>query len=197
VNVPYAVKYNLTMLRILDTVLYAFYDMVMSALVLPLAACLYVRPKHRPLLARFMPRFPQSKARPIWVQACSVGEVNTARPIIRAFRSAWPEIPVLLTTSTLTGMELARSTPGDVQCTWFPFDHPGCARRFINTVNPLALVLLETELWPGVIRAARQQDVPVIIVNGRLSDKHIARYLRFRHLLKPVVSRLSRCWHAE
>ncbi len=149
------------------------------------------RPGHKELLARFDPPAPRFGGGPLWIHACSVGEVNTARPVLHALKDRVPEIPVLLTTSTATGQALARKTCADFPVTWFPFDHPGSVRRFFDAVRPRALVLIETELWPNVIQAAKARNIPVVIVNGRISDKHFPRYKRFRFFFRPAVENLS------
>ncbi|NIA15655.1 MAG: 3-deoxy-D-manno-octulosonic acid transferase [Nitrospiraceae bacterium] len=154
-----------------------------------LAAC----KRHRPLLARFHPTIPtpSSQECPIWVQACSVGEVNTARPILKALAQRWPGVPIVLTASTVTGRQLALDIAEGVDTAWLPFDHPLCMRRFVRQLRPRALVLIETELWPNLLWQTRRFGAPVVLVNGRLSDKHLGRYERHRAWLKPVVRALS------
>ena len=157
------------------------------------AAYLAARKRHRPLLARFHPTVPAlpSPQRPIWVQACSVGEVNTARPILKALTERWPGVPVVLTASTVAGRQLALDTLEGVDTTWLPFDHPLCMRRFVRQLRPRALVLIETELWPNLLWQTRRSGAPVVLVNGRLSDKHLGRYQRHRAWIKPIVQALS------
>jgi len=142
--------------------------------------------KHRPLLSRVWPRVPTLADRPIWVQACSVGEVGVARPFIRALAERFPGVPVLLTVSTLTGYRLAQGRAGDACVAWCPFDHRLSVRRFLRRASPRALVLIETEVWPNLLREARRAGVPTVIVNGRISDKHFARYIRLRPLIAPA-----------
>lgn len=169
---------------------------VLVSLAAPLGALwLLARPRYRPLLGRFAPAVsspaPGDNSRPLWIHACSVGEVNIARPIIAAVRARWPRLPLLLTTSTISGRDLARDACPGVPLTWLPFDHPLCVRLFLRKARPCALVLLDTELWPALILGARRAGVPVILANGRLSDKHFPRYRRARFFLRPVIARLS------
>lgn len=147
--------------------------------------------RHRELAARFAPLVPAFDAPPLWVHACSVGEVNTARPLIQALRERFPDAPVLLTVSTGAGRALAQKTCANCAITWFPFDAPRTVRRFIAAARPRALVLIETELWPNVVRESRRAGVPVIIVNGRISDKHFTRYQRFGRFFREVLAQLS------
>jgi 3-deoxy-D-manno-octulosonic-acid transferase len=170
---------------------YAFYN-VATSLAAPFgAAWLALESKHRRLLGRFAPPVPVSHRRPFWVQACSVGEVGTAKQLIMAMRQRWPEIPVALTVSTVSGYDLAEAACQDVALTWFPFDHPYVVRRFVRGLAPRALILIETEIWPNVLREAHRAGAAAVLVNGRLSDKHIGRYQRFGSLFRRVLSYLS------
>ncbi|MBN2307667.1 MAG: hypothetical protein JXR94_01775 [Candidatus Hydrogenedentes bacterium] len=163
------------------------YD-IATTLAAPLGAVrLALSSRHRPLLRRFAPPVPPLPERPIWIQACSVGEVSVAKSLLGALRERWPDTPVLLTCSTVAGRAQADSACADVARAWFPFDHALSVRRFIRQARPRALVLVETELWPNVLRGARRHGVPVVIVNGRLSDKHFPRYRRFRRWLRPAL----------
>jgi len=170
---------------------YVCYDVAVSCAA-PLGALwLMAHRRHRPLLARFAPPLPPFERRPLWVQACSVGEVGTARPLIRAFHERHPDVPVLLTASTVTGHALAQSLGGGVDVAWFPFDHKTVVRRFLRRARPRALALIETEIWPNVLRETRRYGVPVVLLNGRLSDKHHPRYVRWRRFLRPVFEQIS------
>lgn len=170
---------------------YGLYD-VATLLATPLgAAWLALHPGHRELLARFAPPIPETLERPIWVQACSVGEILTAKPIIKALKERWPGVPVALTVSTAAGYEIACTSFTDVPVVWFPFDVKPSVRRFVSRLNPMALVLVETELWPNVLRETRRAGAPVVLVNGRLSDKHFPRYVKVRRFLKPVIRQIS------
>lgn len=148
--------------------------------------------KCRPLLARFRPPLADPlPQRPIWIQACSVGELNTAKPLVQAIRKRWPDRPVCVSVSTISAWKMLSSSANDFLSTWLPFDHPLCVRRFVRRLQPAVLVLVETELWPNLLRETRRHGAPVVLVNGRLSDKHHDRYVRFRWWLEPVVANLS------
>ena len=120
-----------------------------------------------------------------------MGEVNIARPIIQAAQSRWPDLAVLLTVSTVSGRDLAQNALPQIPLTWLPFDHPACVRPFLRTLDPRALVLLDTELWPCLISSARRCGVPAIIANGRVSDKHFPRYRRFKTVFNPALQGLA------
>lgn len=148
------------------------------------------RPGEAPLAERFQPALPALQPNPLWIHACSLGEVNTAIPLYRAARESFGEDAVLLTSATLTGRERASMIAGP-RSTYFPMDHPRSVRRFIDAVQPRALVLIETELWPNVLRECARRDIPVVVVNARLSDKHFARYRKFRLLAAPMFQGLT------
>lgn len=177
---------------VLYSMIYCLYNLAAS-LAAPIgAAYLAVHHKHRPLLGRFSPPLSKfSSDRPAWFQACSVGEVGVARSFIAAFRERWPNIPLLLTCSTVAGHDLAEGACDDIPVGWFPLDHPWIVRRFFSAVSPRVLVLIETEVWPNVVRHAHRRRIPVVIVNGRLSDRHYPRYRRFRGLMRPIFARVT------
>ncbi|HOZ49682.1 MAG TPA: 3-deoxy-D-manno-octulosonic acid transferase [Candidatus Hydrogenedentes bacterium] len=155
------------------------------------ATWLRMQPARRPLLARFDPPVPPMDGRPLWVQACSMGEVGTAKPLILAFLRRHPDVPVLLTASTMTGHAQAEALRDRVHVSWFPVDQGKVVRRFLDRARPRALVLIETELWPTVIREAARHDCSTVLLNGRISDKHYPRYRRFRPVLAPAFEELT------
>ena len=170
---------------------YAAYNSLLR-LAAPLGA-LWLRrsPKHRLLLARFRPPVPAMDGPALWVHACSVGEVNTARPILEALRKRFPGLPLLLTVSTASGYDLAHKTITGAHVTWLPFDTRPALRNFLREAKPRALALIETELWPNTLRECRRHGVPAIVINGRLSDKHYTRYRRHRWFFRPVFRQLA------
>lgn len=156
------------------------------------AAWLGASAVRRPQLRRFRPPAPPDLGeRPLWIHACSVGEVTAALPFLRAMQTRWPERGLLLTASTRTGHALARDC-APVPVTWFPLDHPLSVAGFFSRMRPAALLLVETELWPGVLAQAHASGVPVAVVSGRLSDAHARAYARSRGLwgavLRPIAA---------
>lgn len=118
---------------------------------------------------------------PIWIQTVSVGEVRIGLRLARALSSRG--LPVALTSTTAAGLALARKegSPG-LDPRAFPLDLGPCVRRALRSLRPRALVLVETELWPVLFREARRAGIPILIANGRLSDRALARTLRFKSL---------------
>jgi 3-deoxy-D-manno-octulosonic-acid transferase len=146
------------------------------------------KPELKPLVERFKPPVPRLPNRAICVQACSVGEVNTARPLVRGLEHRFPRYPVLVTSSTVTGHTQARNLYGEDRVTWFPFDTRASVRHFLGQAIPHALVLVETELWPNILREASRANIPVVIVNGRISDKAFARYRRHKRSMRKLLA---------
>ena len=166
------------------------YDMATTAAVPPGALWLLCSSRHRRLLGRFAPVPPPFEGRPIVLQACSVGEVTAAVPIVAAMGKRWPELPVLLTVSTVAGRMLAQDLGFSSHLSWFPFDHRWSVSLFLRRLNPCLIALLETELWPNLLLAARRRDIPIALLNGRLSDKHFDTYHRFASAIRPVLAGL-------
>jgi 3-deoxy-D-manno-octulosonic-acid transferase len=123
-----------------------------------------------------------------WIHAVSVGEALAAAPLVDGLRRAYPELPLVVTTVTETGARVVRERfAGAAVHRFFPLDFPGAARRVMGALDPLFLVCMETEIWPNVLRAAAGRGVPVMIANGRLSDRSFPGYRRVRRLLSPML----------
>ena len=128
----------------------------------------------------------------LWVHAVSLGETRAAAALIEALRSQRPGLRILLTHGTATGRHAGRALlrPGDAQ-TWLPYDTPAAVGRFLAHWRPAAGVLMETEVWPGLIRAAVAAGVPMLLANARLSERSLRRGRRFDGLLRPAVVALA------
>lgn len=124
----------------------------------------------------------------IWVHAVSVGETRAVSPLLRALRNRYPDAVLLLSHVTETGREVALQVAEVDHCIFFPFDLSWVARRVLRRIRPSAIILMETEIWPNFVRAANLQGIPVILVNGRISDRSLPRYHMARRLLKPVLA---------
>jgi 3-deoxy-D-manno-octulosonic-acid transferase len=171
---------------------------VLLALLLPVAIpALKIRDrlqgKHRPSFferrARDLPVLPEGG---IWLHAVSVGEVELARRLVRELGKRRPELPVVLSATTATGLDLARRTLGDrVPVIACPLDLVGPVRRVLDAVRPRALVVVETELWPEMLHQTGRRRIPAAVVNARLSDGSFRSYRRARPLLRPLLRPLS------
>jgi len=118
----------------------------------------------------------------LWVHAVSVGETRAAQPLIEALLSQYPAHRLLLThmtpTGRQTGAQLFGAQPRVTQC-YLPYDLPWLVRRFLRYFRPAAGMLMETEVWPSLVRGARLEGVPLLLVNARLSPRSYRRTARF------------------
>lgn len=129
--------------------------------------------------------------RTIWVHAVSVGEVLAASRLVNELGACAPQYRVLLSTTTRTGQRLARDRTGINHTFYFPLDFPWIVRRYLRLLDPALVVLVETEFWPNLLTACRRAAIPVAVVNGRVSDRSLPRYLRLRSVWKQVLTGLS------
>ena len=126
--------------------------------------------------------------RSVWVHAVSVGEVKSVRKLVEKLRSTHSDQPLVLSTITPAGQELARGTEDLADHVfYFPIDLPGAIRRTLDRVNPSLVVIAETEIWPNFLRECRRRGIRVVMVNGRISDRSLPRYRAIRHWLKRVL----------
>src|SRR5438309_2448893 len=112
----------------------------------------------------------------IWIHAVSVGEVLAVGELVRELRSAFPHYRVLVSTTTDTGQRLAAERFGQDKVFYFPLDFGFAVRRWIRALRPELIIVAETELWPNFLRAAREFDTKVAVVNARISDRSIGGY---------------------
>ncbi len=126
----------------------------------------------------------------VWIHAVSVGETRSAVPLVRALRERLPRVELLFSTVTLTGQEVAGKTLGDqVGATFFfPFDLPGIVNKFLDRVRPDVVAILETEIWPNFLAECARRTIPVIILNGRISERSFRGYGRVRSVFARVLS---------
>jgi len=128
---------------------------------------------------------------PLWIQAVSVGEVKTVTSLVRKLNTK-SKLPIHLTTTTETGYRLANEILGtDTTTSYFPLDFASVARRALASVQPRAIVLFETEIWPNFIRAASSLGIPLAIINGRISEKSLRFYRLFPQVFGNAFSRIS------
>jgi 3-deoxy-D-manno-octulosonic-acid transferase len=127
----------------------------------------------------------------LWVHSVSVGETRAALPLVQRMKATYPEATILLTHMTASGREAGRELFGDsVVQAWLPYDIPFAVNRFLEHFRPAAGFLVETELWPNLIAQAHRRDVPIFLVNARMSERSAARYARFSALTRPMLQRL-------
>ena len=135
---------------------------------------------------------PLSFKRPIWVHAASVGEVFCSAPLLKKVKEEFPHSKIVLTTITSTGNEAAkRRVPEADRVFFLPIDHPFILRRAIEKIKPGILLIAETELWPNLLRSCGKQGIPVVLFNGRISQRSFRRYFRLRFFFKECMKYIS------
>lgn len=132
------------------------------------------------------------KPKLLWVHAVSVGEVRACAPLVHALQRENPDHDVLITCLTAAGRDAAKQVYGEsVLLAYLPYDYPWAVRRFLEHFRPRLGVLVETEIWPNLMRACAQLGVPVILANARMSRKSVQAYQRLRWLSRPAFASLG------
>ena len=149
--------------------------------------------RYREYFARWRERFgffPDPRIRDsIWVHAVSMGEVNAAMPLIDALMRRYQGTPFVITTVTPTGSERVRRVWGErVFNVYLPYDLPASIRRFLARVRPRVAVVMETEIWPNLFFECEARGIPVIVANGRLSEKSLRGYGPIRPLARSALA---------
>ena len=129
----------------------------------------------------------------VWIHAVSVGEVLTARALLPALRETYPSFRVFMSTTTMTGQQLARENLQGIDGVfYFPFDLAFIVKRTLRLVRPRLFIMMETEIWPNLLRACQRQGIKTVLVNGRISSRSYPRYRAIRPLFKRVLARIDR-----
>ena len=124
----------------------------------------------------------------VWVHAVSVGEANLAGQVLAELRRRDPAASFVLSTTSSTGRAVCEKLVGpDDVCVYLPLDFPPCVRRALRAANVRAMVLVEAELWPNLLRALHRRGVPLLLANGRISDRSAPGYRRLRFFFGPVL----------
>ncbi len=132
---------------------------------------------------------PRLAAPALWLHAVSMGEVAAAAELVRALRARHPGVPFVLTTSTPTGRARAQALFGDdIDIRFLPYDTPGSVRRFLDRVRPRVALILETELWPNLVRGCRRRDIPVVFASARITAKSVSRYALLGSLFRETLA---------
>ena len=128
----------------------------------------------------------------IWLHAVSVGEVLAVSRLVEEIDTGFPGFRLLISTTTRTGQELARTRFGADRVFYCPLDLPWAVRAYLKALKPRMLILAETEFWPNLLNGCFRRDIPVAVVNARISDRSWPRYQMLRRLWRPILCRLSR-----
>jgi len=125
----------------------------------------------------------------IWIHAVSVGEALVARSLLPALREQYPGLKIFVSTTTLTGQQIARSRLPNVDAVfYFPFDIQPFVGRTLRIVHPRPFIMLETGIWPNLLRACRKSGVKTMLVNGRISSRSYPRYMRAQWFFRRVLA---------
>jgi 3-deoxy-D-manno-octulosonic-acid transferase len=135
----------------------------------------------------------------IWIHAVSVGEVLTARALLQELRQRYPRLRIFLSTTTFTGHQVARNNLQYIdEVFYFPFDFAFIVRRTLRLVRPRLFIMMETELWPNLLRACHARGVKTLLVNGRISSRSYPRYKLARPFFERVLAHVDRfCMQSE
>jgi 3-deoxy-D-manno-octulosonic-acid transferase len=128
----------------------------------------------------------------IWLHAVSVGEVLAVTGLVRALESALPGYSIVISTTTRTGQALARERFALNHVFYCPLDLPWAVNAYLNALEPRLLILAETEFWPNLLDSCFRREIPVAVVNARISNRSWPRYRRLRWFWRPLLARLSR-----
>lgn len=161
-----------------------------------LLALLYWPKKGKPSFGRRWPDHlglvaPASSKRPVWLHAVSVGEMVAATPLIRQLKAEHPDLPILVTTTTRTGADQAAKLGDLIEHRYAPLDFPWAVALFLRRIKPRALLIMETELWPNWLSACGRHNLPVMVLNARLSERSAARYRRFHGVFRLLSKNIT------
>lgn len=174
-----------------------FYTLVLYALFpFVLLRLLFRARKQASYLSHLPERFgfykSEQNEKVIWIHAVSVGETRAAAPLLERLMAAYPDFHFLVTHMTPTGRETGEKLYGDrATICYLPYDYPFAVSRFLKHFRPRAGILMETELWFNLIHRCRKYDIPLFLVNARLSEKSLGGYLSIERLAKQGISELA------
>ena len=128
----------------------------------------------------------------IWLHAVSMGEVNAAKTLIKELKNRFGDFELVISTTTDTGFARATTLFGaNHQVFYFPFDFSWVIRRAFKRIQPAICLLMELEVWPNFVGTARRLDIPVVVVNGRMSDRSFPKYKRARRLIRHIFRKVT------
>jgi len=140
-----------------------------------------------------LPSINSEGAAVIWLHCVSVGETAAARTLVNTLAKTFPSHQIAISTTTITGQDVARRIFADRAAAifYFPIDWAWTVRRVLRTLNPAVVLVMETELWPRLFHECRRRDIPVVLVNGRISNRSFPRYKFVRPFMREVLNDLT------
>jgi len=131
--------------------------------------------------------------KPIWIHAVSVGEAVSIKGLVGELRKAYPHKKLVISTVTATGNKIARGLINDGDLlTYLPLDLSFIVKKVIKKINPCLFIIAETEIWPNLINCLYKQKIPIITVNGRISDNSYSGYRAIRLLIRPILRKVGK-----
>ncbi|HZE96498.1 MAG TPA: 3-deoxy-D-manno-octulosonic acid transferase [Planctomycetota bacterium] len=134
---------------------------------------------------------PSAGAPTVWIHAASVGEVNLAKPIVARLKKTRPELKVHVSVNTMAGRENAGKAFPEATVSYFPLDLGGSVKRALRRIKPVGVILIELEVWPNFVRRCAKDGVPVVVVNGRMSERSYGRYRSWGWFFRPIFRKLA------
>ena len=129
----------------------------------------------------------------IWIHAVSVGEALTVRALVADLKARYPGLRLFLSTTTIAGQEVARRNLRDVDAVfYFPFDWAFVVRRTLTLVKPRIFIMMETEIWPNLLRVCHERGIRTVMINGRISARSYPRYRLVRPFFRRVLAHVDR-----
>ncbi len=141
---------------------------------------------------RFSPGIESSAKKRVWLHAVSVGEVSSLKNLVENLKELYNEKQIVLSVTTPAGFDFARQQFPDIKVINAPLDFSFAVKKFIKKINPQLLILNELEIWPNWISIIHKKQIPVLLINGRISDGAFIWYKRFAFLLKPFFNKIHR-----
>jgi len=126
-----------------------------------------------------------------WIHVVSVGETRAVLPLVKALKKAYPEVALIISNVTETGHEVASQVAEVDCCLFFPYDFSLVVRRVLRQVNPSLIIIVETEIWPNFVRLARDGKIPLILANGRISDRSYPHYQWIKRFIRSILQQFS------
>jgi len=177
-------------------VIYVCLSTLLIVSILPfIIICVFLTGRYKKLVFQRLGIYPKlvpSKKHRIWLHAVSVGEINVARSIISILLDTYPDIDIVLSTTTPRGYDLAETLKRPrLQCVYSPIDFIVSVRLALHAIQPDILVLLETEIWPNWIYITKSLNIPISIVNGRISQKSVNGLQKFASLVRFILLKID------
>ncbi len=139
----------------------------------------------------FTPRLKDPHCRPLWIHTVSVGEVIAATPLLKSLKQRHPEKTIVVTTTTSTGAAEVAKLGSLVEHRYMPLDFGWAVKGFIKAIKPDALLIMETELWPNTLHSVHQANIPIAVINARLSNRSYLRYKKLQFVFNLLAKNID------